>query len=134
SLTCSPIHDPRGDLVLVSVVARDVSASKKAETERREATEALRRTNEDLQHLSYAASHDLQEPLRMIANYAHLLKQNAGNGLDERGRTFLEHIQSGAVRMDRLLRALQEYWGLDRAKQPLHRVDANLVLESALKN
>ena len=67
---------------------------------------ALQRTNNELEQFAYVASHDLQEPLRMVASYCELIRQRYGDVLDERGLEFLEFATAGAKRMEALIRGL----------------------------
>jgi two-component system CheB/CheR fusion protein len=132
SLTCSVVRDQSGEFI--SVIARDISENKRAERELKRANDALQHTNEDLQQLAYATSHDLQEPLRMISNYAQLLSRQVGETLDEKSRSFLVNVLNGATRLGALLRALQEYWSIDHRGLELMTVDANPVLDQAIRN
>jgi PAS domain S-box-containing protein len=78
-------------------------------TARREAEIALRHSNEDLQQFAYAVSHDLQEPLRMMAAYSGLLRDHIAEKLDPDGEIFLSTIQDGARRASRLVTDLLKY-------------------------
>jgi light-regulated signal transduction histidine kinase (bacteriophytochrome) len=71
--------------------------------------EALRRANADLEQFAYAASHDLQEPLRMIALYSQLLERRHYDSLGPDGKQLLETITEGARRMNNLVRDLLSY-------------------------
>ena len=75
----------------------------------RRINEELSRANEDLNQFAYSASHDLQEPLRMIALYTQMLKRNLDPLLDEDGREFMSYTIDGARRMEVLIRDLLEY-------------------------
>jgi two-component system, chemotaxis family, CheB/CheR fusion protein len=102
-------------------------------TERKRADEELRRLNSDLQQFSYAASHDLQEPLRMVMSYTELLAREYKGRLDGNADLFIANAVEGAQRMEALLRDLREYWSVNEQKaESLVPVDCNRVLEKAL--
>jgi two-component system sensor histidine kinase/response regulator len=71
--------------------------------------EALRQSNDDLKQFAYAASHDLQEPLRLVALYSQMLQRKYQGQLDEQANQFISFIVSGAHRMELLLRDLLAY-------------------------
>jgi two-component system, chemotaxis family, CheB/CheR fusion protein len=102
-------------------------------TDRKRADEELRRLNADLQQFSYAASHDLQEPLRMVMSYTELLAKEYKGRLDGNADLFIANAVDGAQRMEALLRDLREYWTVNEQKaDSLVTVDCNRVLEKAL--
>ncbi len=83
-----------------------------AEAARERATnamEALRRANSDLEQFAFSASHDLQEPLRMVATFSQLLQMKYGGKLDAQADTIIQHCVDGATRMGRMIRDLLEY-------------------------
>ena len=75
-------------------------------TQLRVANQALKQSNADLEQFAYAASHDLQEPLRMVSIYSQLLKEEYGNALDDQALSYIEFAVNGATRMSHLLTAL----------------------------
>jgi light-regulated signal transduction histidine kinase (bacteriophytochrome) len=95
----------------------------------------LRRANEDLKHFAFAASHDLQEPLRMITAYSQLLVKGYQGSLEGEARVCLEFITKGAKQMRDLLMDLLSYAeaGVDRGK-PHELIDLNLILENVKQN
>jgi PAS domain S-box-containing protein len=97
--------------------------------------EALQRSNADLEQFAYAASHDLQEPLRMISLYTQLLQEEYEDVLDETARSYVEFAVSGAQRMERLLQDLMTYSRVSATPQAQTETSASKVaLQGALRN
>lgn len=97
--------------------------------------ENLARSNEDLERFAFVASHDLQEPLRMISVYSQLLAVQSVGKLDADAQASIEHVVSGAKRMRELLADLLEYTHLGSpSSNPEALVDLNVTLENALRN
>ena len=115
-------------------VAIDVTERRSAERELREATEALRRSNRDLEQFASAASHDLQEPLRMIASFLQLLQADYGDRLDDKANEFIEIAVDGATRMRRLVSDLLEYAQVDARPGPVEACDVGHAVDNALMN
>ncbi|MGH9609271.1 MAG: CheR family methyltransferase, partial [Bryobacteraceae bacterium] len=104
-------------------------------SERRRSEEQIGRANDDLTHFAYAASHDLQEPLRMVASYMQLLSKRYRDKLDEKANQYIDFAVEGAQRSEALLHGMREYWqASERGKDRRASVDANQVLETALSN
>ena len=101
-------------------------------TERKEAEEALQRANRDLEQFAYVASHDLQEPLRMVSSYLTLLERNYAEALDERARRYIGFAVDGAARLQRMIASLLEFARLDRDPPRRMRVDVQHVVTEAL--
>jgi len=102
--------------------------------ELRQHAERLRRANEALEEFAYAASHDLQEPLRNVALYAELLRHRQGANLNAEGTGFLEVITDGAHRMSQLVSGLLEYAQADCLDEPTPISDGEAVFAQVLKN
>jgi light-regulated signal transduction histidine kinase (bacteriophytochrome) len=102
--------------------------------ELRQHAERLRRANEALEEFAYAASHDLQEPLRNVALYAELLKNRHGSTLNPEGTEFLGVITEGAQRMSQLVSGLLEYAQADSLDEPISIADGEAVFAQVLKN
>ena len=131
----SPLWSGSEILGLV-VVFRDVSESKRHERQLRQTNAALVRANQDLNQFAYAASHDLQEPLRMITSYSQLLVTSIKGQLDEEAALWVDFIDQGTQRMRELLQDLLAYTQLgegdDRPQSSV--TDLNRVYRQALIN
>jgi len=135
SLTVSPIHDASGAVIGASKIARDITERERQEQALREVNAALARSNADLQQFAYSASHDLQEPLRMVATYGELLQREFGGRLGEEGDEYIGYTVQGALRMEQLLNDLRAYTVASSADQePPEEVDAGQILDKALAN
>jgi two-component system, chemotaxis family, sensor kinase Cph1 len=92
----------------------------------------LEASNERLEQFASAASHDLQEPLRMISSYLRLLEERYGDELDEDAEEFIEFAVDGADRMQVMVDDLLEYSRVETRGEPFEPVDLDAVLEDAL--
>ena len=91
--------------------------------------------NEELRQFAYTISHDLREPMRMVASYTQLLERRYEAQLDDEGREFMRHILDAVQRMDRLLADLLSYSHQFRTpEQALSFVDAEGALQGVLLN
>ncbi len=106
------------------------------ELERRvlERTAELKRSNEDLEQFAYVASHDLQEPLRMIHNYVNLLRKRYGGQLDTAGHEFIGFALDGAKRMDELIQDLLTYSRVGTHGHDFAHADCQEAFRRALAN
>ena len=110
-------------------------------TERKKAAQALKRTqselersNHDLKQFAYVASHDLQEPLRMVSSYLRLLERRYKDGLDEDAKEYIHYAVDGADRMKLLINSLLDYSKVETQGKELEVTDSELALERALTN
>jgi PAS domain S-box-containing protein len=112
----------------------DITDRKKAEAALNEAHEELKRSNAELEQFAYVASHDLQEPLRMVASYTQLLARRYDERLDGDAREFMAYVVDGASRMKQLIEDLLAYSRLGTKGIDFKRVSAEAALRRALFN
>ena len=133
SLTISPVKDAQGLVVGASKIARDITQRVRQEQALRIANAALHQANGDLELFAHSASHDLQEPLRMMRVYSELLQKTFGGQLGQVGDEFIRHTVEGATRMDNLLQGLRTYMQVSATYHPpLEETDAGEVLYKVL--
>src|SRR6266540_1603827 len=106
SVTISPIHDSRGQVIGASKVARDISDRKRAEKALASAKEATDLANRELEAFSYSVAHDLRAPLRGIDGFSHALLEDYAPQLDEEGQRFLRRVRESAQQMAQLIESL----------------------------
>jgi PAS domain S-box-containing protein len=120
--------------VLVTVAIRDVTTRKKAEAQLARTMSDLNRSNEDLAQFASIASHDLQEPLRMVASYTQLLSKRYKGKLDADADEFVSYAVDGAQRMQRLIQDLLAYSQVGTRAQHLLNTSSEEALGQALLN
>lgn len=134
SLTISPIRDRRGIIIGASKIARDITEQLRNREALHTANKHLAQSNSDLEYFAYSASHDLQEPLRMVSAYSAMLRRKYGSQLDEKANQYLSYLTEGSARMERLLRDLRAFTHVSMHAGTAPEVDANSVLRETLAN
>jgi PAS domain S-box-containing protein len=112
----------------------DITERRKAEEALKKTAEKLARSNADLQQFAYVASHDLQEPLRMVGSYAQLLARRYQGRLDKDADDFIGFILDGVTRMQRLIHDLLSFSRVGTRGKSFQPTDCNSVLETKLKD
>jgi len=97
------------------------------------ANQELRRSNRDLEQFAYVASHDLQEPLRMVTSYLQLLERRLDDKLDDKTGTYFNYVLDGASRMKGLIDALLRFSRAGDSESPLETFPSRRALDSALE-
>jgi signal transduction histidine kinase len=97
-LNASEVFDPNAQARTILLAIEDA-------TDRKQAEEALRTTNAELQHFAYALTHDLQEPLRMVVNFTELLGEECAGKLSGTADKYISYSMAGARRIETLLKA-----------------------------
>jgi PAS domain S-box-containing protein len=128
----SPLESADG--VLVTAAIRDITTRKKAEAHLLQKMEELNRSNEELGQFAYLASHDLQEPLRMVASYTQLLSRRYKGKLDSDADDFIAFAVDGASRMHRLIQDLLAYSRVGTKGKEFLDASSEEALQHALLN
>lgn len=110
----------------------DITERRMAEENLRVTLKKLEKSNYDLEQFAYVASHDLQEPLRMISSFLQLLQRRYENDLDEDANEFINFAVNGASRMQELINDLLEFSRLNTKKIDLKEIDTKEALDQVI--
>ncbi|MDD5703506.1 MAG: ATP-binding protein [Dehalococcoidales bacterium] len=112
----------------------DIAERKQAEESLKHRTDELARSNAELEQFAYIASHDLQEPLRMVSSYVQLLAKRYKGKLDQDADDFINYASDGALRMQRMINDLLAYSRVGTRGKRFEEISLEEVLEQALYN
>jgi len=123
------------DMIIGAVgTFRDITEDRRIEEKMQAQSKELQRSNEELQQFAYVASHDLQEPLRMVASYLQLLERRNAGKLDERSRIYLDYAVDGAERMRNMINDLLAYSRIESRGEEFEQVDMEAVLSIVIRD
>ncbi|MGZ9809904.1 PAS domain S-box protein [Pseudoroseicyclus sp. H15] len=129
-IALTPVDTPDGPRLLISSI--DISDRKAAMDALKARERELKRSNADLEQFAYVASHDLQEPLRMVASFTELLAQRYEGQLDERAQRYIGFAVEGARRMQQQINDLLVYSRVGSRKEPPVPTDASAALRRVM--
>ena len=141
SVSGEPIFDEAGRFTGYRGVGSDITARKRAEAELRRAHDELaqkarelERSNSELEQFAYVASHDLQEPLRMVSSYTQLLARRYGEKLEGDAKEFMHYVVDGAARMKQLIEDLLAYSRVGTKGKQFRELELEAPLKRAVAN
>jgi PAS domain S-box-containing protein len=123
-----------GDQRFVTAAIRDITIRKELETYTLSTLDELKRSNEELERFALIASHDLQEPLRMVISYTQLLARRYKGKLDADADDFISFAVDGALRLQRLIRDVLAYCKVETETTPLAPASSEDAVQIALSN
>ena len=126
-----PVNDASGEVEYVTGYTRDITDRKESERKLEKHRKELEQSNESLREFAYIASHDLQEPLRMVSSYVELLNQEYGEQFDDEAEEYMEFAVNGAQRMKRMINSLLEYSRVHTDAKDFDETDANEVFKTS---
>jgi PAS domain S-box-containing protein len=130
----SVYRDESGQVIGVFAAARDITLRKRAEEEMQHYAQELQRSNTELEHFAYVASHDLQEPLRTLSSYSQLLARRYRGRLDTDADDFIAFMVDAAARMQTLINDLLTFSRIGTRGKPFELADGAQVLAAAQEN
>jgi len=130
----NPIRNEQGCIIGMRSALLDITEKREHERELARHAAELARSNAELEQFAYVASHDLQEPLRMITSYTQLLARRYSGKLDADADEFIRFAVDGAQRMQGLINDLLAYSRVNRRAGELVLTDSEMILNRALDN
>lgn len=140
-VTVTPIFDNDGNCVRLVGSVKDITEQKLSELRLKDLYDQLEQraaqlqiSNTELERFAYIASHDLQEPLRMISSFLQLLEKKYQDSIDEKGREYIRFAVDGSLRMKYLINDLLDYSRVSTRRQHLEEVRIDFVINDVLQN
>ena len=115
-------------------IAYNITQEKLFREQLKQLNKELDRSNKELEQFAYVASHDLQEPLRMVSSYTQLLKMRYGEILDDKAQKYIDYAVDGAIRMQGLINDLLMYSRVTTRGSDFKEIDSHSSLGIALSN
>ncbi len=128
------LFDSHGRLVEFQSVGRDITDLVRAQETLRDRTEALERSNKDLEQFAYVAAHDLREPLLAVAAYLKVLQRRLEGQLDTETQKLINGAMNSAFRMDSLIQSLLAYSRIGREEPDFAEINSQEILSLAISN
>ena len=133
-ISCLGVRTEYQGRMAMLISLRDITVQKQAEAKLNKAMAELTRSNTELEQFAYVASHDLQEPLRMVTSYTQLLERRYRDKLDGDADEFMGYIVEGAKRMQQLINDFLTFSRLGTRGKPFEPTDCGAVLNQAIAN
>jgi len=140
-VTVSPIYDEKGKVMGSVHVARDITKRREMEdnlkialSDKKNLIEELKRSNKELEQFAYMASHDLQEPLRMVTSFVKLLEKRYKGQLESDADEYIYYAVDGAERMQKLITDLLTYSRITSKVEAFELVNIESVLDKSILN
>jgi PAS domain S-box-containing protein len=131
-ISLSPLETSEGRFIVSAI--RDVGERRDVERMLQHQATLLAHSNDQLQQFAYVASHDLQEPLRMVSSYLQLLERRYGDKLDDDAREFIRYAVDGARRMQALIQDLLAYSRIGAKAEVFSLVDLDAAVQRTLRD
>jgi PAS domain S-box-containing protein len=129
-----PVFDSNGNIINFMKLSQDITDKKQLEKELYQERESLISSNKELEQFAYIASHDLQEPLRIVSSFAQLLQLKHSQRLNDEAKGYIEFVVTGSKRMQNLIKGLLEYSRITSSTKQKTIVNLSIPLKDALYN
>ena len=133
-LNARRLHGEDDESRLIVMVLDDITERTRIAKDLEDISSELQRSNTELDQFAAVASHDLQEPLRMMSNFLGLLETRYGSLFDERARGYMAHVTSGANRLREMIEAILAYSRLGHEATDVKAIDSTIAFRNAMAN
>ena len=133
-LNARRLQDASGQIHRIVLVIADITERTRIASELKKTSNELLRSNAELDQFAAVASHDLQEPLRMIVSYVDLLNRKYGYLFDDQAKRYMGYIADGGIRMTEMIRAILAYSQIGHESSKMSSVDSSIALGNAVAN
>ena len=130
----SPVRDTDGTIIHYVALKEDITDKKLADEKLEYMMADIQRSNKELEQFAYVASHDLQEPLRMVASYMQLLQRRYKDKFDNDANDFINYAVDGSKRMQELIHDLLAYSRVGLPGREFEQINIETVLDHAIRN
>lgn len=134
TVTMSALYNDQHELIGFAKLVRNSTRQKESDEKLKMLVSSLERSNKELERFAYIASHDLQEPLRMVASFTQLLSKKYKEKLDKEAQEYIDFAVDGAVRMQQLITDLLTYSRVTTKGKTFAPTDCNAILSEVLQN
>lgn len=134
TITIAAIYDENNQLTGYSKLIRNSTRQKIADDKLKHLVTNLEKSNKELERFAYIASHDLQEPLRMVASYTQLLEKKYQDKLDQDAKDYIHFAVDGALRMQQLITDLLAYSRVTTRAKPFTPTNCKTIVDHAIQN
>lgn len=132
-MTLYPLKNAEGKILEVILILLDITSNKEAEEKLKKYAQELQASNTELERFAYVASHDLQEPLRMVSSFLNLLEEEFSGKLNETAREYIHFAVDGAGRMKKLVNDLLQYSRVGNNKEEFSAINLNEIMDYAIR-
>lgn len=134
TVTSSALYDDKNQLIGFTKLVRNSTRQKEADDKLKELVESLEHSNQELDHFAHIVSHDLQEPLRMVASFMKLLVEKYQNTLDQEAKNYIEFALDGTTRMQKLITDLLAYSRVTTQAASFVPTNCQMIVAYAIQN
>lgn len=136
SVNSASVKDEIGNFVHTICFLRDIGEDKKYEEAMKEVADELQHSNQELEQFAYVASHDLQEPLRVVSNYCEMLRDKCKDcsKKDEETEKWITYTIDATIRMKNLIKELLDFSRVGRKDKPFEKADINKIIKNAVND
>ena len=127
-------YDEKKNPIFVSTIIRSIIERKQQENQLESLADKLLESNTQLERFAYIASHDMQEPIRMITNFSQIIASDYTNVLDDEGKEFLKIVVNAGIRMHDMIEDLLDYSRLGKENMQMEEFDGENILNSVREN